>query len=184
MFYLRVCVNFGTPQNYSHILPLLFSDRTPSTLFLYLRNRTGVAGIIACNRQCMSHLWSSPYRSQTCSFLSDGKQPLYWYKMQYNLTDNTWQDFNKRWLSLIMSFCLLLLLRRYCPLCALASLMILLHRSLSCDVLHHTVTVNILRSFNTESGHLSLGLPFFLLPSGWEKVSFLHLVYQESKLTK
>jgi hypothetical protein len=67
----------------------------------------------------------------------------------------------------------LLLLRRYSLLCALASLMILLHRSLSCAVLHYAVTFRILRSFNTESGYLSLGLPFFLLPSGWEKVIVL-----------
>jgi hypothetical protein len=62
----------------------------------------------------------------------------------------------------------MILLWRYSPLCALASLMILLHRSLSCAVLHLTVTVSILRSFNTECSHLSLGLP-----SGWEKVIFL-----------
>jgi hypothetical protein len=67
----------------------------------------------------------------------------------------------------------LLLVWRYSLLCALASLMSLLHRSLSYAVLNHAVTVSILRSFNTECSHLSLGLPFFLLPSGWEKVIFL-----------
>ena len=33
----------------------------------------------------------------------------------------------------------------------------------------HSFTSKVLRSFNTESSHLNLGFPFFLLPSGWEK---------------
>ena len=70
--------------------------------------------------------------------------------------------------------CLLLfLLRRYSPLCALASLMISLHRSLSRAFFHHAFTSSVLRSFNTESSHLNPGLPLFLLPSGLEKVTFL-----------
>jgi hypothetical protein len=30
-----------------------------------------------------------------------------------------------------------------------------------------------LRSCSTSSSHLNFGLPFFLLPSGWEKVNFM-----------
>ena len=48
--------------------------------------------------------------------------------------------------------------------------MISLHRSLSPAFFRHPFTSRVLISFNTESGHLNLGLLFFLLPSGWEKV--------------
>ena len=61
----------------------------------------------------------------------------------------------------------------YSPLCTLASLMISLHRPVSHAFFHHAFTSKILRSSNTESSHLSLGFPFFLLPSGWEKVIFM-----------
>ena len=61
----------------------------------------------------------------------------------------------------------------YNPLHALASLMISLPRSLAHALFHHVFTSKVLRYFNTESSHLNLGLSFFLLPSGWEKVIFM-----------
>jgi len=59
------------------------------------------------------------------------------------------------------------------PLVYLGLLMILLHRSVSHALFHHEFASRVLRSFNTESSHLNLGLPFFLLPSGWEKIIFM-----------
>jgi hypothetical protein len=60
----------------------------------------------------------------------------------------------------------------YSPLWALASLITAFQLSLSCAVFHQAVTSKILRSYNTSSSHLNFGVPFFLLPSGWEKVNF------------
>jgi hypothetical protein len=82
-------------------------------------------------------------------------------------------SFTNGGLYLLLLLLLLLLLWRYIPLCAFTSLMILLHRYLSCAVLHYVVTFRILRSFNTESNHFSLGLPFFVLHSDREKFIFL-----------
>ena len=38
---------------------------------------------------------------------------------------------------------------------------------------HHAVTSKVVTSFNTESSHLNLGLPLFLLHPGWENFIFL-----------
>ena len=73
----------------------------------------------------------------------------------------------------MQKWCHLLHLRCYSPLCALASLVISLHRSLSQVFFHHAFTSKVLRSFNMESSHLNLDLPFLLLLSGWEKVIFM-----------
>ena len=78
---------------------------------------------------------------------------------------------------MLLLFCmrsvLRLLLRRYSPLCALASLMISLHTFLSRPFFYHAFTSKILKSFNNQSSHLNLSLSLFLLPSGWEKFIFL-----------
>jgi hypothetical protein len=50
----------------------------------------------------------------------------------------------------------------YSFLCALASSIVSLHRSLSLAFFHHPFTSKVLSSFNTESSHLNPGLPFLL----------------------
>jgi hypothetical protein len=48
--------------------------------------------------------------------------------------------------------------------------------SISCFLpshVHFKDQSRILRTVNTESSHLDLGLPCFLLPSGWRKVIFM-----------
>ena len=44
-----------------------------------------------------------------------------------------------------------------------------LQRPLSRAFFHHVFTSKDLSSFSTESSLLNLNLPYFLLPSGWEK---------------
>lgn len=54
----------------------------------------------------------------------------------------------------------LLPLRRYSPLWALVSLIRAFQQSLSCACIHRAVTFKVLRSCNTSSSHLNIGLAF------------------------
>jgi hypothetical protein len=51
--------------------------------------------------------------------------------------------------------------------------LISLRRSPSRAFFHHAFISKVLRSFNTESRHVKLDLPVFLLPSGWMQVIFM-----------
>jgi hypothetical protein len=62
-----------------------------------------------------------------------------------------------------INFDLLLLLWRYSPFCALASLTISLHRSIYHAFFQHVFTSKVFRSLNTEYSHLNPDLPFFPL---------------------
>jgi hypothetical protein len=64
-----------------------------------------------------------------------------------------------------------LLILRYSPLWALASLITAFQLSLSCAFFHKAVTFKMLRSSNTSSSHLNFGLFLYYLLAGARLIS-------------